>query len=183
MSEETKVLTSTPRASESISSPYVWVVDGSAKFEALIEAYIISDKSGYIFTSRSGNYYNRKACTVTINVEKRGTYNITFSMYCSFGYNGSSSGPYNSYYGFALKHNNNTTLWSMGLTPGNNAWFSGYMSTNESFRKWKTIITVNRTLDPGKHVFDLWVEQQDIRNKHCTTRISEFRATINSVTY
>lgn len=168
---------------ENITSPYVWITDSDAKFEALIEAYIISDKSGYIFTSRSGTHHNRKACTVTINVEKRGTYNITFSMYCSFGYNGSSSGPYNSLYGFSIKHNTNTTLWSMGLTPGDNAWFSGYMSNTDSFRKWKTITTVNLTLAPGKHVFDLWVEQQDIRNKHCTTRISEFRATINSVTY
>lgn len=45
---------------ENITSPYVWVTDSDAKFEALIEAYIISDKTGYIFTSRSGNYYNRK---------------------------------------------------------------------------------------------------------------------------
>ena len=55
MSEETKVLTSTgggvnasPRASENISSPYVWVVDGAAKFEAqMVENYNVVLNSGH----------------------------------------------------------------------------------------------------------------------------------------
>lgn len=169
------------RATTQISSPHKTILTGGLKFQAQIEASVIQNTTVFHLTTRKGNYVKQKAFTININVDNPGTYNITFDMKCGFGYNGSSSGPYNSSYGFELIMDDSKTIWKLARTWADNSWFSGYMIAGNpaNVNKWKTLCTVDLSLTKGNHKFDFYVEQQDRRNKHCETYISVFRATVN----
>ena len=136
--------------------------------------------NGFRRYTNDGRYENNHAYHTEIDITQAGLYNITYQINVCMGYNPSSSGPYNSYYGYRLYINGNQVYYS-GWYAGDQIWYPSYMwQPPENNRcKVRNLWTGNVQLNDGNNTFDLWVEQQDIRNKHCDTNIPWIKVIFN----
>lgn len=102
---------------------------------AFRKTYQKGDNEWYYHVGSEHWVYHRYNClTLTMYANESREYTLDVNFKVSFGYNPSSSGPWNSYFAFFVLMDNNE-LWESGLIPGDNGFISSYMWDFRFYRK------------------------------------------------
>lgn len=137
--------------------------------------------SATLVASGSGNPSPYKGFgSLTVIAPSAGSYTVTFGLKNTFSYNGSSSGPYNSYAQAKILCNNNT-VYESAYGRIDQAPFSGMNRNAGMYRgkaTWTNFPSFTATLVKGSNTFEMQWKVGYVSNKHCTVYVAGLRATI-----